>query len=867
MRKATLYLAVFVLLLLLPVGARYFQYYRPFAPRPAAPPAYSAAGIAAVPTPAAGETSVEVDAVEPVRAGGSADVAAVEATRAAVEATRGIAVLDQAHRNQFTAEELATLDGLLAARGFQVQPVTEGDLAAALRPAGALIVIAPVDDYSAADVRAVSEFVARGGRVLLVGDPTRYHVEFDEEDIFAPPVVETAQTPLNALANPFDITFRGDYLYNTVENEGNFRNILLGEAGLAGGPLTDGLSRLALYSSHSLLLGPSAAPLLSADDNTWSSATDRPGGLTLAALSPPGSDGGQVLALGDVHFLTEPYITVHDNAAFAGRVADFLAGGTRNAGVLAGFPYFYDSPVDLVYSEAPELGPDAFDEIITLQAAFREAGLSLALAGEPAGDHDALYLGLYNQAGDVAELLEVAGVELVITPAISAPGDETDEEAGAPAGTRLIRSALGDVQMAGTALILLGGDEARRQVAVLAASNDGLESAVDRLRAGDLSGCLQQDTLALCPTGVAGEPVEYALDTSGPADAPADPQPEGEPPAGDDDNRPGGEQAPAADVVDQGPIALGETQSAELAADEAHAWTFNGGPATIDIVVDAGQNVDAVLELYAPDDTLVGNVDSTFAGGQEEMRGVEIADDGDYTIVVRDFFNDGGDYELSVTAGETGGGEEAGLNRIFIFADDDGEALTDGFTSAPLLADLLEGDYDVTIWLASDDGPLPDDALQGIDLLIWESGDYRDEGGPVSDDVGVIVDYLNGGGNLFVSGLSPTILGAVDVAPLAAAAVVDGDPTLSRGFEEGQIIEFDATYRVALPNATDVGANEFVFLERAPGEEGEGAVIGIGGVDADNGQRTIFLLAPLAGLPDEARGQLVANIMAWFEAT
>lgn len=862
MRKPFLYLALFVLLLLLPIGARYFQYYRPFAPRPAAPPVYSAADIAAVPTPAAGGTSANDDDTEPIRASGSADIAAT-----AAETTRGIAVLDQAHRNQFTAEELATLDGLLAARGFQVQPVTEGDLAAALRPAGALIVIAPVDGYSAADARAVSEFVARGGRVLLVGDPTRYHVEFDEEDIFAPPVVETAQTPLNDLANPFDITFRGDYLYNTVENEGNFRNILLGEEGLAGGPLTDGLDRLALYSSHSLLLGPSAAPLLSADDNTWSSATDRPGGLTLAALSPAGGDGGQVLALGDVHFLTEPYITVHDNAAFAGRVADFLAGGTRSAGVLAGFPYFYTSPVDLVYSEAPELGPDAFDEIIALQAAFREAGLSLALAGEPAGDHDALYLGLYNQAGDVAELLEAAGVELVISPAIRADdGESTDADESAPAGTRLIRSALGDVQMAGTALILLGGDEARRQVAVLAASNDGLESAIDRLRAGDLSDCLQQDTLALCPTGMADEPVEYALDTGGPADAPPEPRPEARPPAGDDQNRPGGEQPPAADVAAQGPIALGETKSGELAAEEAHAWTFSGGPATIDIVVDAGQNVDAVLELYAPDDTLLGNVDSAFAGGQEEMRGVEIPDDGDYTIVVRDFFNDGGDYELSVTAGEANGGGSV-LRRVFIFADDDGDALADGFTSAPLLADLLEADYDVTIWRAGADGPLPDDALQGIDLLVWESGDYRDEGGPASDDVGVIVDYLNGGGDLFVSGLSPTILGAVELAPLSAAVVVADDPTLSRGFEEGQVIEFDATYRVALPDAADVGANEFVFLERAPGEEGEGAVIGIGGADAGNGQRTVFLLAPLAGLPDEARGQLVANIMAWFEAT
>ena len=112
---------------------------------------------------------------------------------------------------------------------------------------------------------------------------------------------------------------------------------------------TEGLAQLALYSSHSLQLGPTAAPLLSADEDTWSSATDRPGGLTLAALSPAESDAGQVLAVGDVHFLLEPYNTVYDNGAFAARVADFLAGGATDGG-LAGFPYFLDSPVELTYS-------------------------------------------------------------------------------------------------------------------------------------------------------------------------------------------------------------------------------------------------------------------------------------------------------------------------------------------------------------------------------------------------------------------------------------------------------------------------------------------------------------------------------------
>lgn len=846
MRKAVLIVVVFLALLVAPLVVRYFQQYRPLAAAPATPPAYTGAGIGAVPTPAAGDAEDE-----------PATSRTADATT-----TAGIVVLDQAHGNQFSREELATLDGLLAGRGQQLRPLTDGALADALRPAGALVVIAPVRGYTTAEAQAVAGFVARGGRVLLVGDPTRYNIEIDETDIFALPVIETAQVPLNDLANLFDITFRGDYLYNTVANEGNFRNILLDEDGLSESALTEGLAQLALYSSHSLQLGPTAAPLLSADDDTWSSATDRPGGLTLAALGPAESDSGQVLAMGDVHFLLEPYNTVYDNGAFAARVADFLAGGATDSG-LAGFPFFLDSPVELTFSEDPDLGPDAFDDVIALQAAFRDAGLSLALADEPAGDRDTLYLGLYNRADDVADLLEEAGIDLTITPAISAAAD-------APPPTnavRLVKSPLGDVEMAGMALILLAEEGDRQQVVVLAASENGLESAITRLRGAagatgaDLAGCLVQDNLALCPTGISDEPVEYELVTSGPADTP--------PPQADDDeaDRPDDGQPPTGEPVDKGEIGLGQTKSAELAADESHAWTFSDGPATIDITVDADTDLDAVVELYDPDGTLLANTDSAFAGGVEELRGIEIPDDGAYRIVVRDFFNDGGNYELAVAAGEPGQDDEAETpgNRVFIFADDDGEPLTDGFTSAARLGELLAGAYEITTWSAADDGPLTGDALQGVDVFIWESGDYRDEEAPPAAELEAILAYVDSGGDLLISGLSPVILGAVETAPLGGARVAANDLALSEGFSDGHPLDFDQTYPVAVLDEADTGDSDYVFLTRGPAEDEAGAVVG-GGEVSTGDQRTIFLLAPLAGLSEADSAQLLSNIMAWLRS-
>ena len=857
MRKAAILLVILLLLLLAPLAVRYLQFYRPFSAARAAPPIYTGDAIPAVPTPA---TSAFTD--EPIANRGDAD------------GTDGIVVLDQAHDNQFDLAEIAHFDSLLSGRGYQLAPLTEGELADALRPADALIVIAPLSGYSPAEALAVREFVARGGRVLLVGDPTRYNVEFDEADIFAPPIIRSAQVPLNDLANAFDITFRGDYLYNTVANEGNFRNILLDEAGFAPGALTDGLERLAFYSSHSLELGPSAAALLSGDDDTWSSATDRPGGLALAALSPAGDDAA-VLALGDFHFLIEPYNAVYDNGAFAARVADFLTANGDGPPALAAFPYFLRAPVDLTYSGDPELGPDAFDDIIGLQAALRGVGLPLALAAEPAAGRDLLTLGLYNQAEDVADALERAGIELTIRPAISPPANEAEEEedngsnGAEEAGVRVIESSLGTLQMSGSALILLDATDERRQVIVLAASNDGLESALQRLQpaapaaGADFADCLLQENVAICPTGVENEPVEYELVTSGPGEASNEPATESD----DEPTRqPDDEPTAPAEATDQGAIALGETKSAELAAEEAHAGGFSGGPATIDIVVDSEDDMDGVLELYDPNNELMGNVDSTFAGGVEEMRGIEIPDDGDYTIRVRDFFNDGGNYELSVAAGEPGDEDEASAgNRVFIFADDDGEPLGAGLTSADAFADELASGYDVTVWTSSADGPLPGDALADYDLVIWDSGTYRDEDGLFGEDTGRIIDYLDAGGDLLINGSSPTLLGPIALAPLANVAIVADDPVLSDGFGAGDLLELDNTYEAAISDNNEPAANEVVFLARAPEEEGEGAVVGLAAAASNPAEpQTLILFVPFVALPAEARAQLLANMMAWF---
>jgi hypothetical protein len=754
MRRAVIYAAyliIFVVLLLAPAAVRYLRFYGVSGAEQAAPPVYEPASVPArVPTPAASDF---VD--EP-------------------EVGQGWVLLDQSHDNRFELAEINYLDSRLAARGYELQVYEDGDLATALRPASALLVIAPMTGFDPEEVLAVEEFVERGGRLLLVGDPTRFELTFDEEEDFDPfsYSIETDDIALNSLANAFDLVFNGDYLYNTVDSEGNFQNIILRQDGFGEDTLTRGLEQLAFYGSHSIQTGTNSQPLLSADENTWSSATDRRGGLALAAKDR----SGRVLAVGDIDFLSEPYYTVYDNSRFISQLADFLVGAQR-AYVMADFPYFYDQSVELVYTGDPELGPDAFDEVVGLQRALRLSGRTLALTGEPGEAAGVLYAGLYNQAAEVSDRLEAAGVSLVIDPPLeaeeasgAAAGREPDSGAaagrepdnGPPPGDDdqqedeqigRLETGLGDLQMSGTALLLFAAEADPPEVIVLAASAAGLESALARLiglstwpAEPALADCLLQDDLALCPTGLADEPLEAELITSGqPAQAPAEGPEEDEPGGGP------GELELNADI--QGSISLGDSLDGTLAEEQAHGWEFGDGPATVNIILQAGDDMDAILELYDAEGALLAAADSTFDGEIERLDLIQFLDDQTYTIVVRDFYDDGGSYTLdllSVTAESLGALDQGQLTpgQAVDGALAEGEKHAWRFAlEAPATADIIltsGPDLDGLLILFGPDGSVlevvdqtfigEEEALLGYSLE--ETGEYTI----------VVSEYSDGGG-------------------------------------------------------------------------------------------------------------------------
>lgn len=858
------------------------------------------------------------------------------------EEGEGLILLDVAHDNAFELDELGFLNGRLSARGFKYIPYSGGNLASQLRSVNAFVVITPLSPFTIAEIQAVKDFVNRGGRLLLLGDPTRYEISIEEDlfEVFL--VIEDDKIPLNSLGSEFDITFKGDYLYNMSENEGNFKNIMLSGSNIGESDLTEALETVVFYGAHSLDVGPTGTALFSGGDDTWSSATDRSGGLTLGATS----QDGRVLALSDIHFMTDPYHTSYDNGRLVAHIADFLSETSERVYTLPDFPYFYADETNLVYVGGPQLGPLLFDQVIDLQNAFQTVGKKLTLVSEAEAGEDTLYLGLYNQVDDqLLEILASNGISLTIEPPVlteaelaaleeeeaeeedaeaeedSAEESETEEptddedvteeetpedEDGEDAKDEkeeeeetvwLVHSPLGNVQMSGTAVVLLDdGGNGRRSVVVLAASQEGLNNTVELLQGmipldADYTeaGCIVQENIALCPSNVSDEEVEAELDGGGqPEDEEAEEETEeDEEETEEEEDGEEEEETPPAEDLDaenQGTISLGETIEAELEAEVSHAWTFNEGPVVIDIILESSDELDAVLEIYDPDNNFITSSDSTFTGETEELIGVEIEDDGDYTIVVRDYYDDGGSYTLTVIESDVlpeeggeeeeeeengnGSGDEEGstIENIFIFVDDGGEPLSTGFTSADAFIDLLGADYEITTWVSSIDGPLEEDTMEGTDLLIWDSGDYRDEDAFFEDDIFILFDFLDSGAPFFITGSSPALLSEFELALVSDLEIIGDDEILLDGFTMGDIIVLDDSYETVFSETIieDQDNGDISLFARGPGSAESGEIIAIASIDSFTEQRSVILLLPFVVLPEEEQITMMDNLMTWF---
>lgn len=401
------------------------------------------------------------------------------AAEAKVKASGGVVLVDAFHGNQFQPGEIQALKDAIEERAGRIETVLDlTSLENGLKYASACVVISPSIPFSASEISLFKSFVERGGRLVVFTDATRGILNFDfftGATTLSPDV--NAANPLLA---PFGITVNSDYLYNVQNNEGNFRNVFFEKFGK--NELTFGLKQVALYGTHSVETD-SGTLLLLGEDQTLSSITDAhdpaQGGAAL-------SEDGNVLAFGDLTFLTPPYNNVADNAALIANIADFMLGGKRTI-TLANFPYIFSQRTLQVFPASEvQMTAEMIAALGRLQTSLKEANISMQIATDEPKDGDLLVLGTFTPSDDLLPYVEP--FDLVL--------DDFAEYVEVP--------GFGNIGRAGNGILIFDPGKKGNTLVLLADTVDDLTLLLDTVGSGSLYGCVLQGDIGVCSIGFGG---------------------------------------------------------------------------------------------------------------------------------------------------------------------------------------------------------------------------------------------------------------------------------------------------------------------------------------------------------------------------
>lgn len=472
MKKALLLFIAF-LLILLPIIGRYVSFYQG---------SYQRVAAVEVPDYAA------LQAPQPVRS-----TPALLPNQ--MQEVTPVVVIDLNHANNVTLAEIEPLINDLVTLGARVEVNTGSRyLADVLKYASAYVAIVPTQLFYEEDVNELRRFVERGGKLLVISDPTR-------KDSYSYTGYTSTEVG-NQLLAPYGIAFADDYVYNVVKNEGNFRNVIL--EGFLHHAVTAGLTEVVFYSAQSFARAPFA--LVRGDTNTLSSLTDEGGNLPLIAMSAD----ERVLALGDMTFMTTPYIQVLDNQRLVANLAAFLAGSARLR-QLTDMPYLFTRPVALRFAEDFAEEETRLSMFSNLQATLRLLDLPLSRSDGQDLGRDVILLARVPPDEEILPYLEAVGIEFsasneaeydyTITPTPT-PFDTWDWEE--PAGDRITLPGIGALPVEGVGLVVYASTAERNILLVLAKSSAGALELLNQVMSGSLYGCLIAPAFALCPV--------YAMD-------------------------------------------------------------------------------------------------------------------------------------------------------------------------------------------------------------------------------------------------------------------------------------------------------------------------------------------------------------------
>ena len=464
MRRWSLLILVGVGLLIIPIAGRGLWFYRGFyqPPDQIPLPPFSEITIPELPVQSQETSSTEPDPLDSTAA--------------------NVILIDTAHSNRFDVSELDTLTRQLSSRGASVQLLDSNasfdqlGLEGRLKFVSAYVVISPFEAFAASEIEAIRQFVERDGRLLVILDPTRSNSDselFGFSDFSDGADISIA----NQLLEPHDLAFSDDYLYDLVENEGNFRNVFFDTFNES--PLTDGLDIVTMYAARSVFT-QAGTPLILGGETVFSSITDLSGEHTVAAASP----NLRALALGDLTFLQPPYDGVTDNGQLIENIAEFLIAGEREP-ALVDLPFVFSGPVIVVQSDDFSLQAETLSALGAIQNTLSAAGTELIFADEPAEDVDRLVLGLFEPDPALDEFLEPLEITF--------PSEDPDD---------LLRVfGFGALDPAGIGVIGVVREEGLTTLGLFAEDEEKLVSLLESMSFDLLQGCLVKGAYGLCKVG------------------------------------------------------------------------------------------------------------------------------------------------------------------------------------------------------------------------------------------------------------------------------------------------------------------------------------------------------------------------------
>lgn len=237
-----------------------------------------------------------------------------------------VVVIDRAHANGFTRDRIQPLVRSLVEAGHEVrfhgggeQQLQSPDLNSSLRGADALVVIAPRKPYKPAEVNGIADFENRGGRVLMLAEPSSTKVS---GGLLSGISVEQVSTEMTSVTSQFDMAVGTGYLYNMYDNANNFQHVYATPPN--NSTMTDGIDRSVFQRATPVTANGSAATvLLTATNRTHLSTTRANGEYAVAARS------GNATLIGDTTFLSPSYYLNADNEALLGNTIEFLVTGEK----------------------------------------------------------------------------------------------------------------------------------------------------------------------------------------------------------------------------------------------------------------------------------------------------------------------------------------------------------------------------------------------------------------------------------------------------------------------------------------------------------------------------------------------------------